>query len=201
VSGIPGPGIAALLLVTAAQAGAALLAASGLRHGRRRRELVHHLRRHRVVPDRSVALVSRAVPVVSVAVGGAALALPTLAAGLAPSGWLPVQRLVTGAQGLVFLGFLGYLVLLHRRSPAESCGCLGASDERPGTATVRAGGLALVALATAVAAGPLTGISGWPSLYLLATVSGALAGVGWAARAGRREPDGLRRVGSLGRLA
>jgi hypothetical protein len=188
--------IAALLLVTAAQTGAALLLVAGWRHGQRRRELVHHLRRHGVVPDRAVYPVSRAVPAASVSVGVAALALPTLAAGLAPSAWLPVQRLVAGAQALVFLGFLGYLVALHRRSPGQDCGCLGATDERTGTAIVRAAALALVASATGFLVPPLATIPGWPALYLLATVLGASAGVFWATHAAHRQP-----VDSKGRLA
>ena len=196
MSGTPLPALAALLLVTAAQTGAALLVVSGLRHGRHRSELVHHLRRHRVVPDRAVYPLSHAVPLGSVAVGAAALGLPTLVAGLAPAAWLPVQRAVAGAQALVYLVFLGYLVLLRVRAPGESCGCLGAAEGRAGAAIARAAGLAAVTLAAGLAARPVTSVAGWPSRYLLATAIGVLAGAFWAVHAAHRQP-----IDTKGRLA
>ena len=154
----------ALLLLTAAEVGAGLLVVSGWRHRQRRRELVHHLRRHRVVPDRAIHATSFALPAVSMAVGGAALVLPVLGA--------PVLRVAVGLEGVVYLGFLGYLVLLHRRSPGESCGCLGRLEERPGTAIARAAVLSLAALATSVVAPPVTLTEG-----VVAAAVGGLAGV------------------------
>jgi len=173
------PAIAALVLIVCVQGAAVLLVVSGRRHQRNRRELVHHLVRHRVLPQWAIRVVSRALPAVSIAVGAAALLLPTMAVLLAPPTWLSTQRAVAGVEAMLYLAFLGYLALLRRRAPQEQCGCLGSAEERTSTAIIRASviGVAAVLIAVGLPGAQLSTVEGWPALYLLATAVGAFAGV------------------------
>jgi hypothetical protein len=172
------PAVAALVLIACVQGASVLLLVAGRRHQRDRRELVHHLGRHGILSRRAARVVSRALPVASIAVGAAVLALPTITVLFAPAAWSVVQRVMAGLEALLYLAFLGYLAVLQRRAPGLNCGCLGAGDERTDRSIARAG--VIVAAAVLIAAGlPLakaTTVTGWPALYLLATAVGAFAG-------------------------
>jgi hypothetical protein len=167
------------VLIVCVQGAAVLLVTSGRRHQRNRRELVHHLGRHRVLSRRAARVVSRVLPAVSIAVGAAALLLPTVAVLLAPATWLSTQRAVAGIEAMLYFAFLGYLALLRRRAPQEKCGCLGSADERTSIAIIRASviGVAAVLIAAGLPGAELSSLEGWSKLYLLATAVGAFAGV------------------------
>jgi len=165
---------AALLLLTVVEGAAALLLFSGLRHLRNRSLLVHHLRVHQVAPRWSITPVARALPATSLLVGGVAIAAPLLAAAVAPGRWPAAARGVAAGTAVVYLMFLAYLSLLHRRDPAAPCGCLGSGDERTDRSLVRA---AVLAAASVLAASPwllpaLTAVSGWRLLVPLASAIG-----------------------------
>ena len=173
------PAIAALVLIVCVQGAAVLLMVSGRRHRRNRRELVHHLGRHRVLSHRAARVVSRALPAVSVAIGAAVLLLPTMAVLIGPATWLSTQRVVAGIEAMLYLAFLGYLALVRRRAPLEKCGCLGSADESTSTAIIRASVIAVAAVLIAVGlpGAKVSTVEGWSTLYLLATAVGVLAGV------------------------
>jgi hypothetical protein len=157
--------------VSAAMAGALLLAAAGAGHLRGRDAFRHVLQAHRLLPAGSQRLVARLLPVSEVVIGSAVLvSIPFGVERAAPA---------LAAQSVLYAGFAGYTTMLWRRGSTAPCGCFSGGEAAGPVIIGRAALFSVSALASAlvsVARGPFAASGEWlPVLWITAVAVAAAA--------------------------
>lgn len=159
-----------------------MLGIAGVAHVRHLRAFESLLRRQRILPVGSVALWTRVVVAVELALGCAGLVV--LAALDSDAG----KALVLLAVALLYAAYAGYAGVLLARGSDVPCGCSGADHPVDRTVVMRAAGLGLIALDAAIGAGSILAPSGEAEFLIAATASIGLTAILWALPAALWDP-------------